>query len=49
MLPAPSIDVAPAEPPARRFVDAANRRKLQSALDELIACRRLIESAARQD
>jgi len=49
MLPAPSIDVAPAELPARRFVDAENRRKLQSALDELIACRRLIESAARQD
>ncbi len=47
MLPAPSIDVAPAQPPARRFVDAETQRKLQSALDELLACRRLLELAAR--
>jgi len=49
MLPAPSIDIAPAAPPTRHFFNTENRGKLQSALDELLACRRLLESAARQD
>jgi DNA-binding transcriptional MerR regulator len=33
----------------RPAVGAEDRRRLQSALDELVACRRLIESALRQD
>ena len=35
--------------PARHVVAAEHRRKLQNALDELIACRRLIDSALGQD
>ncbi len=33
---------APPEPPARRLVALENRRKLQAALDELLACRQII-------
>lgn len=40
---------APIEPPTRRPVVIENRRKLQTALDELVACRHLIETALRQD
>jgi DNA-binding transcriptional MerR regulator len=36
------------DPPARRGVAADDRRKLQSALDELVACRGIIETALRQ-
>jgi len=36
---------APIEPPVRWLATADNRRKLQSALDELVACRRIIASA----
>jgi DNA-binding transcriptional MerR regulator len=36
---------APAEAPARRLAALENRRKLQAALDDLVACRRLIDSA----
>jgi DNA-binding transcriptional MerR regulator len=46
---AASIKAASLEPPTRRGVEADDRRKLQSALDELVACRRLIETALRQD
>jgi DNA-binding transcriptional MerR regulator len=49
MLPPPSIDIAVAVTPTRQFLDTENRRKLQSALDELLACRRLLETAARRD
>jgi DNA-binding transcriptional MerR regulator len=34
-----------AEPPGRRSVTAQDRQKLQAALDELVACRRMIETA----
>jgi DNA-binding transcriptional MerR regulator len=47
--PAPLMDAASFEAPARRDLPAEDRRKLQSALDELVACRRLIETALRQD
>jgi len=33
------------EPPGRRGVTAQDRQKLQAALDELVACRRMIETA----
>jgi len=36
---------APAEQPQRSHIDAENRRKLQAALDDLVACRRLIDAA----
>ena len=35
-------------PPPPRAVAAEDRRKLQSALDELVVCRRIIDSALRQ-
>ncbi len=43
----PAAPAAPAtvEPQARRLAALENRRKLQNALDELIACRRLIDEA----
>jgi DNA-binding transcriptional MerR regulator len=45
----PRIQSAPAiEPPGRRLAALENRRKLQSALDELVACRALIDAAFRQ-
>jgi len=40
---------APTESPARRLAALENRRKLQNALDELVACRRLIDSTMGQD
>ncbi len=47
MAPAASGSVSPPsiEPPARRLAALENRRKLQNALDELVACRRLIDEA----
>ncbi len=43
----PTIAASPptVEPPAQRLASLENRRKLQNALDELIACRRLIDEA----
>jgi DNA-binding transcriptional MerR regulator len=48
--PAPPSSAEPAEPPAaapsgRRSVTAQDRQRLQAALDELVACRRVIETA----
>ena len=44
--PGPKLESASApEPPTRRLADIENRRKLQSALDELVACRRVIDGA----
>ena len=40
--------VAP-EPPARRLLALENRRKLRMALDELAACRRIIDTALAQN
>ncbi len=40
---------ASVEPAGRRLAAPENRRKLQAALDELIACRRLIESALQSE
>jgi DNA-binding transcriptional MerR regulator len=40
---------APAEAPGQRLVALENRRRLQMALDELVACRRIIDSALTQD
>ena len=40
---------APAEAPGLRLAALENRRKLQMALDELVACRRIIDSALTQD
>ena len=37
------------EPPARRDAALEARRKLQSALDELVACRRIIDAAFHRD
>ena len=37
------------EPPARRVAALEARRKLQFAHDELVACRRIIDAAFRQD
>jgi len=39
------VTAAPVEPPVRWLAAAENRRKLQSALDELAACRRIIDTA----
>jgi DNA-binding transcriptional MerR regulator len=39
---------AAAEQPARRLAALENRRRLQAALDELVACRRMIDSALEQ-
>ena len=45
----PRIEAASAiEPPARRLAALENRRRLQSALDELVACRGIIDAAFRQ-
>jgi DNA-binding transcriptional MerR regulator len=45
----PRIEAAPGiESPTRRLAALENRRKLQSALDELMACRALIDAALRQ-
>ena len=46
----PRSEAAPGiEPPARRLAALENRRRLQSALDELVACRGIIDAAFRQD
>jgi DNA-binding transcriptional MerR regulator len=46
----PTLEAAAAiEPPARPLVAPEDRRKLQSALDELVACRQIIDNALRQD
>jgi DNA-binding transcriptional MerR regulator len=46
----PRIEAAPGiEPPARRLAALESRRRLQSALDELVACRAVIDAAFRQD
>jgi len=37
------------EPPTRRMAALDNRRKLQGALDELVACRGIIDAAFRQN
>lgn len=42
--PEPKLESAP---PARRIAELESRRKLQSALDELVVCRRIIDSALR--
>jgi DNA-binding transcriptional MerR regulator len=45
----PTIESAASiESPSRRLAAIENRRKLQAALDELTACRRLIDTALRQ-
>jgi DNA-binding transcriptional MerR regulator len=45
----PVLDAAAAsEPPARRVADADNRRKLQMALDDLAACRQILDNALAQ-
>jgi DNA-binding transcriptional MerR regulator len=45
----PSVQSAsPVEPPARRLAEMENRRKLQAVLDELIACRRIIDAALQE-
>jgi len=45
----PSMQSAsPVEPPARRAAEMENRRKLQAALDELVACRRIIDAALQE-
>jgi DNA-binding transcriptional MerR regulator len=49
LAPAPLMEAAQFEPPTRRVLQVEQRQKLQSALDELVACRRLIENAMRQD
>jgi DNA-binding transcriptional MerR regulator len=38
-----------AEPPTRRLVALENRRKLQMALDELTACRQILDTAFAQN
>ena len=40
---------APAEAPGLRLAALENRRRLQMALDELVVCRRIIDSALTQD
>ena len=46
----PTLEAAVAiEPPTRRLVELENRRKLQSVLDDLVVCRRIIDGAFRQD
>jgi DNA-binding transcriptional MerR regulator len=45
----PTFSPAPSEAPQRRRINDEDRRKLKSALDELVACRRLIEAALSQD
>ena len=46
----PEVQASPSvEPPGRRLAAMENRQKLQAALDELVACRGLIETALRQD
>jgi DNA-binding transcriptional MerR regulator len=40
---------APAEAPEQRLAALENRRRLQTALDELVACRRIIEAALAQN
>jgi len=49
LAPAPLMEPAQFEPPTRRILAVEHRHKLQSALDELLACRRLIEGALRHD
>ena len=45
----PELQAPPSiEPPAQRLVAVENRRKLQTALDELVACRGIIDTALRQ-
>jgi DNA-binding transcriptional MerR regulator len=45
----PRMEAAPGiESPTRRLAALENRRKLQSALDELVACRALIDAAFHQ-
>jgi DNA-binding transcriptional MerR regulator len=46
--PPSSAEAPAAAPPSHRGVAAQDRHKLQTALDELIACRRVIETALRQ-
>jgi DNA-binding transcriptional MerR regulator len=46
----PTLDPSTAaEPPARRLIALENRRKLQLALDDLVACRQILDSALAQD
>ena len=45
----PTFSPAPGEAPQRRRINDEDRRKLKSALDDLVACRRLIEAALSQD
>jgi DNA-binding transcriptional MerR regulator len=47
--PAVQDNLAASEPPARRVLALENRRKLQMALDELAACRRIIDTALARD
>jgi DNA-binding transcriptional MerR regulator len=48
--PEPRMDAAPAAAsPGPRVADAENRRKLQSALDELVACRGIIDGVLAQN
>jgi DNA-binding transcriptional MerR regulator len=46
----PTIESVPAaEAPVQRVLDLDNKRKLQSVLDELVACRHIIDGALRQN
>jgi DNA-binding transcriptional MerR regulator len=47
--PAVQDNLAAPESPARRLLALENRRKLQMALDELAACRRIVDTALAQD
>jgi DNA-binding transcriptional MerR regulator len=49
LTPAPPMEAPQLEQSTRRILAAEHRQKLQSALDELVACRGLIENAARRD
>ncbi len=46
---AAALPPATVELPARRLAALENRRRLQNALDELVACRHLIDEALRQE
>jgi DNA-binding transcriptional MerR regulator len=47
---APALATTPAsEPPAPRGLDLEDKRKLQAALDDLVACRRIIDAALAQN
>ena len=45
----PTFAPAPGEAPQRRPINDEDRRKLNGALDDLVACRRLIDAALSQD